>query len=158
VRPRRLVGGFVVALLACRSRADNPGAPAEPATPSRTEASAAAPAAVADLAEPFSFASNPAPGGGPRPQASASGPARFLFDFEDADLPELVEVVSAITGKRFLYSGAIPRLHATLRSPDRVTAHEAYRAFLTILQANGLTVVERGRISNIVASASLINR
>lgn len=80
------------------------------------------------------------------------GEARFDFDFEDADLPELVRLVGRITGKRFIYSGKMPVIQASLHSPQRVTADEAYRAFLTILETNGLTVVERGPFHNIVPS------
>ncbi len=84
--------------------------------------------------------------------AVRTGADRFAFDFEDINLPELVRLISSITGKRFIYSGKMPTLHASAHSPERVTAEEAYRAFLTILEMNGLTVVERGRLSAIVPS------
>jgi len=158
VRGGTFVAVFIVALLGCRSRPDAPTVPAEPAAPFSAEASAVAPTEVAELAPTPSVVTDQAPGEGPPAQPVAAGLRRFAFDFEDADLPELVRAVSAITGKRLMYAGQIPPLHATLRSPEPITADEAYRAFLTILQANGLTIVERGRISTIVASASLINR
>jgi general secretion pathway protein D len=90
-------------------------------------------------------------------EAAASAPpeARFAFDFDDVDLPELVRLVGGITGKRFVYTGKMPALHASAHSPDRVTAEGAYQAFLAILEANGLTVVVRGRFLAIVASPGL---
>jgi general secretion pathway protein D len=91
----------------------------------------------------------------PPTAATVSPETRFAFDFDDADLPTLVRLVSNITGKRFLYSGVMPALHASAHAPDRVTAEEAYRSFLTILQSNGLTVVERGRFYQIVPSPGL---
>jgi general secretion pathway protein D len=83
---------------------------------------------------------------------TASGPARFAFDFEDADLPALVRLVGGITGKRFILSGPLPAVRATVHSPEPVTADEAYGAFLSILQANGLTVVQSGPFWKIMAS------
>jgi hypothetical protein len=139
--------GFWVAsvalVLGCRSSTDAPA----PRPESLPAVSATASAFV--VTPPPSAASVPAPSEGPR---------RYMFAFDDADLPELVVMISAITGKRFLYTGSIPHLHATLRSPDSVTADEAYAAFLTILQANGLTVVSRGNVNEIIAAATLINR
>jgi hypothetical protein len=133
----------VVLLLGCRSSVDAP-TPRPDTVPAAT-----ATASVPILSTPPSAASA---------SASSEGPKRYAFDFEDADLPELVRLISTITGKRFLYTGSIPHLHATSRSPQPVTADEAYAAFLTILQANGLTVVARGNVNEIIASATLINR
>jgi general secretion pathway protein D len=134
----------IVAVLGCRSSHEAPRPVAEP-----VPSAAASASAVVALPIPESNAGA---------TAESAGPRRYAFDFEDADLPELVRLISAITGKRFLYTGTIPHLHATSRSPAPVTAEEAYAAFLTILQANGLTVVPRGDVINIIPSASLINR
>ena len=87
--------------------------------------------------------------------ASTPHDGRFAFDFDDADLPDLVRLVSRITGKRFIYSGKMPTLHASAHAPELVTAEEAYRGFLTILQENGLTVLERGRFYQIMPSPGL---
>jgi general secretion pathway protein D len=43
-------------------------------------------------------------------------------------------------------------VHATVRSPEPVTAAEAYSAFLAILQSNGLTVVSSGPFWKILPS------
>jgi hypothetical protein len=133
----------VVLLLGCRSSADVP----TPRPDTVPAASATASAPIVSTPPTAATAT-----------ATREGPKRYAFDFEDADLPELVRLISAITGKRFLYTGSVPHLHATSRSPDPVTADEAYAAFLTILQANGLTVVARGNVNEIIASATLINR
>jgi type II secretory pathway component GspD/PulD (secretin) len=137
-----LRGGVLigVALVACQSRSDPVPHPEPPL--------------VDVVAPPASEPSAPA-SAAPR----APGPERYEFDFVDADLPELVRLISSITGKRFLYTGQIPHLHATVRSPQPLTREEAYAAFLTILRANGLTIVPRpGGVNDIVPSASLINR
>jgi type II secretory pathway component GspD/PulD (secretin) len=138
--------GAAVAALAGRPEA----APDRGAAPAATHAAEAVPAS-----------SPPGPGGTPDPAPSPSVPAprapadsatgvaarRFASDFEDADLPALVRLVGGITGKRFILSGPLPAVRATVHSPEPVTADEA---FVTILQANGLTVVRTGPFWKIV--------
>ncbi len=75
---------------------------------------------------------------------------RVAFSLEDADLAELVRVIGELTGKRFIFGGKIRNIKATVFSPQKVTVAEAYQAFLSILEANGLTVVPHGRFYKIV--------
>lgn len=77
---------------------------------------------------------------------------RVSFSLEDADLPELVRVIGELTGKRFIFGGKVRSIKATVFSPQKVTVAEAYQAFLSILEANGLTVVPHGRFYKIVDS------
>lgn len=79
--------------------------------------------------------------------------ARVDFTLEDADLPDLVRMISRITGKRFILPGKARSIKATVASEAPVTAAEAYRAFLSILQLNGMTIVPSGRYLKIVESA-----
>ncbi len=74
------------------------------------------------------------------------------FSLEDADLPDLVRVIGELTGKRFIFGGKVKNIKATVFSPQKVTVAEAYQAFLSILEANGLTVVPHGRFYKIVDS------
>ena len=83
----------------------------------------------------------------PRP-----GGDKVSFSLEDADLPELVRVIGELTGKRFIFGGKVHNIKATVFSPQKVTVAEAYQAFLSILEANGLTVVPHGRFYKIVDS------
>src|SRR3984893_13646545 len=80
------------------------------------------------------------------------GGERVSFSLEDADLPELVRVIGELTGKRFIFGGKVHNIKATVFSPQKVTVAEAYQAFLSILEANGLTVVPHGRFYKIVDS------
>ncbi|MDP9034549.1 MAG: type II secretion system secretin GspD, partial [Myxococcota bacterium] len=80
------------------------------------------------------------------------GGERVSFSLEDADLPELVRVIGELTGKRFIFGGKVRSIKATVFSPQKVTVAEAYQAFLSILEANGLTVVPHGRFYKIVDS------
>jgi general secretion pathway protein D len=84
--------------------------------------------------------------------------ARVSFNLEDADLPDLVRIVSRITGKRFILPSKARSIKATVYSPSDVTAAEAYQAFLSILQLNGLTLEASGRYYKIVESSSIESR
>lgn len=80
--------------------------------------------------------------------------ARVAFNLEDADLPDLVRIVSRITGKRFILPSKARSIKATVYSPTDVTAAEAYQAFLSILDLNGLTLETSGRYYKIVETSS----
>ncbi len=84
--------------------------------------------------------------------APRAGEERVSFSLEDADLAELVRVIGELTGKRFIFGGKVRNIKATVFSPQKVTVAEAYQAFLSILEANGLTVVPHGRFYKIVES------
>lgn len=84
--------------------------------------------------------------------------ARVAFNLEDADLPDLVRIVSRITGKRFILPSKARSIKATIYSPTDVTAAEAYSAFLSILQLNGLTLEPAGRYLKIVESSGIESR
>ncbi len=122
----------------------------------------------------------PAPGGTPRGTGPATDPtfrpgnvqefdtgidyrptppgARVTFNLEDADLPDLVRLISSITGKRFILPGKARSIKASVYAPTKVTAAEAYQAFLSILQLNGMTVVPSGRYLKIVESQNIENQ
>src|SRR5204862_4693728 len=55
-----------------------------------------------------------------------------------------------LTGKRFIFGGKVKNIKASVYSPQKVTVAEAYQAFLSILEANKLTVVPHGRFLKIV--------
>ncbi|MBN1773357.1 MAG: type II secretion system secretin GspD [Deltaproteobacteria bacterium] len=78
---------------------------------------------------------------------------RIQFNLQDVDLPILVRIISNITGRRFILGAKARSIKATVFSPEEVTAGEAYRAFLAVLQSNGMTVVPAGRYWVITESA-----
>ncbi|MCW5791924.1 MAG: type II secretion system secretin GspD [Polyangiaceae bacterium] len=77
------------------------------------------------------------------------------FNLQDADLAELVNHISGMTGRRFIYGAKVRQIKATVVSPTPVTLAEAYEAFLSILEANGMTVVPHGRFLKIVDSGGI---
>lgn len=80
---------------------------------------------------------------------------RVTFNLEDADLPDLVRLISNLTGKRFILPGKVRSIKATVFAPTKVSVQEAYNAFLSILEVNGLTVVPAGRYLKIAETANV---
>ncbi len=78
------------------------------------------------------------------------------FNLQDADLAELVNHISGLTGRRFIYGAKVRQVKATVVSPEPITIEEAYQAFLSILEANGMTVVPHGRFMKIVDSGGVV--
>jgi type II secretory pathway component GspD/PulD (secretin) len=80
------------------------------------------------------------------------------FSVEGADLPELVRSVARITGRRFILATSVRTIQATVVSEEPVSAQDVYRAFLSILLLNGLTIVRSGRYELIVESPGIERR
>jgi general secretion pathway protein D len=79
------------------------------------------------------------------------------LSLQNAELPDLVRVMSEMTGKRFLVAAVPKSFQATIVSPQKVTVAEAYQAFLAVLAANHLTVVPRGRFYKIVDAQDAVH-
>jgi general secretion pathway protein D len=80
------------------------------------------------------------------------------FNLQDADLAELVNHISGLTGRRFIYGAKVRSIKATVVSPEPVSLDEAYQAFLSILEANGMTVVPHGRFYKIIDSGGIASQ
>lgn len=127
----------------------------EPARPTRNEPTDELPGAAKELpkesmeaiAEQVDTPYRPKPGG-----------HMVKFNLEDADLAELVNHISGLTGRRFIYGAKVRQIKVTVVSPDAVTLNEAYEAFLSILDANGMTVVPHGRFLKIVDASGIVSR
>ncbi len=73
------------------------------------------------------------------------------MNFNDVDLRVLIKFISELTGKNFLVDPGI-KGKVTILSPQKVTVDEAYKVFLSVLEVNGFTAVQAGKIIKIVAS------
>lgn len=148
-----------------KTPAGTPAAPAVPAAvPGAPPAAPAAPATPATDRDP--------PGAAPPPPSTMEKIAQATdvpfrakpgghlvkFNLQDADLAELVNHISGLTGKRFIYGAKVRQVKATVVSPEPVTLEEAYQAFLSILEANGMTVVPHGRFLKIVDSGGVVTQ
>jgi general secretion pathway protein D len=80
------------------------------------------------------------------------------FNLDDADLPDLVKAISNMTGKRFIYGGKLRQVKATVYSPEKISRAEAYAAFLSILETNGMTVIPQGRFLKIVETPGIVSQ
>jgi general secretion pathway protein D len=86
---------------------------------------------------------------------SMSPRAMVTFNLENADLPDLVRLISNITGKRFILPGKVRSIQASVYAPTQVPVAAAYSAFLSILDVNGMTVVPAGRYLKIVETQGI---
>jgi general secretion pathway protein D len=81
--------------------------------------------------------------------------ARVTFNLEEAELPDLVRLISNMTGRRFILPTKLRAIKATVFAPTKVTVAEAYQAFLSVLEVNGFTVVPAGRYLKIVEANNI---
>ena len=79
------------------------------------------------------------------------------LSLENADLSDLVRTMSEMTGRRFVVATTVKTFQATVVAPQKVTVGEAYQAFLSILAANHLTVVPRGRFLKIIDAQDAVH-
>jgi general secretion pathway protein D len=84
--------------------------------------------------------------------------AAVTLNLENATLDELVRLISSVTGKRFILHGAARDVKASIYAPEKVSAREAYQAFLSILELHGLALVEAGAYAKIVESKDIQRR
>ena len=92
----------------------------------------------------------PAPGAEVDPDTIAPATAgHIVLNFRDADILQLVTLMSDLTGKTFLVDS---NLHGTvtLVAPSPVNLDEAYQIFLSVLKSRGFITVSQGPIVKIV--------
>lgn len=92
------------------------------------------------------------------PYKPTSPSKRITFNLEGADLTDLVRLISQLTGKRFIMPSKLRSIQATVYAPTKVTVAEAYQAFLSILELNGMALVPAGRYLKIVESGGVENK
>jgi general secretion pathway protein D len=96
-------------------------------------------------------------GGGMADAADAQKPLiqkgagnRVTLDFREIELTDLIQTISELTGKNFLYDDTV-KGKATIVSPEGMTVDEAYQLFQTVLNIKGFTIVPSGKVNKIVA-------
>ena len=102
--------------------------------------------------QPGTISSGP-PATGPMPSELAgakAGTGSVQVNFSEVDLPDLLQWISGITGRRFIYGAKVRSIKVTLYSPQPVSVDEAYKVFLVALDTNGLTVIPHGRFLKII--------
>ncbi len=72
------------------------------------------------------------------------------FDLPEKELRDVITLISKWTGKNFILDNKIKGKTITILGPSQVTLEEAYHAFLTALEVNGLTTVQSGKFIKII--------
>ena len=75
--------------------------------------------------------------------------ARVNFDFK-GDIKELVETVSKTTCKNFILTNKVRSQKFEIISPTPITVNEAWRAFLSALEANDFSLIQVGKYYKII--------
>jgi len=74
---------------------------------------------------------------------------QVTLDFRDVELTDLVQTISELTGKNFLYDDRV-KGKVTIVSPDSMSLEEAYQLFMSVLYVKGFTIVPSGKVNKIV--------
>lgn len=74
------------------------------------------------------------------------------FDLMDKDIKDVVTMISKWTGKNFIVDPKKIGGRITIMGPSAVSLQEAYQAFLTALEANGLTTIQAGKYIRVIDS------
>jgi general secretion pathway protein D len=88
---------------------------------------------------------------------AASAPAssaRITPNFKDADITQIIEAVTAATGRNFIIDPRV-RAQVTMLSSTPMTPDQFYQAFLAILQVHGFVAVPAGNIIKVLPDANL---
>jgi general secretion pathway protein D len=86
------------------------------------------------------------------PAALAQGPT-ITPNYKDADLRQIIEAVSAITGKNFIVDPRV-RAQVTMLSSQPMSPDAFYAAFLSILEVHGYIAVPSGDLIKILPDAN----
>ena len=81
--------------------------------------------------------------------AGMSAAGQITLDFRDVELTDLVQTISELTGRNFLYDETV-KGKVTIISPESMTLDEAYQLFLSVLNVKGYTIVPSGKVNKIV--------
>jgi general secretion pathway protein D len=84
----------------------------------------------------------------------AGSGARITPNFKDADLTQIIEAVTAATGRNFIIDPRV-RAQVTMLSSTPMTPDQFYQAFLAILQVHGFVAVPAGNIIKVIPDANL---
>lgn len=132
------------------------GGPPRPILPSPAKRPGSLTGPAGSTAKPESAGTSVAgSSGSPAKEAdmkSAAAKGRFHFDFNKSPIGDIVKVISEITQKNFIIPEKIKGQQLTIMCPKAVTQDEAYRAFLSALEANDITIVKAGAFFKLIQS------
>ena len=74
------------------------------------------------------------------------------FDYPNADILDLVKAIGKLTGLNFIIDPSVKGKTITVIAPSQITVAEAYKAFLSALAVNGLTLIKSGAFWKVQAT------
>ncbi len=86
-------------------------------------------------------------------QAQAQAQGAITPNYKEADLSQIIEAVSAVTGKNFIVDPRV-RAQVTMLSSTPMSPAAFYEAFLSILQVHGFVAVPAGDVIKILPDAN----
>lgn len=86
-------------------------------------------------------------------KSAAEAEMLVTLDFQDVDLIDMINTISELTGKNFVYDESV-RGKVSVVSPKPVSVDEAFQLFSTVLNIKGYTIIPSGRVNKIVATRS----
>ena len=81
----------------------------------------------------------------------------ITIDFDNVEINLLIKYISELTGRNFIVDPAV-RGNVTIISPTKISEHDAYLVFLSVLEIHGFTTVPSGSVIKIVPSAEARSR
>ncbi|MFQ5580641.1 MAG: secretin N-terminal domain-containing protein [Nitrospiria bacterium] len=84
----------------------------------------------------------------PQPVAQDLQEEKITLDFNNVNLPVLVQFISELTGKNFVIDERV-RGKVTIFSPGKIAVSQVYDVFVSVLELKGLAVVVHGDIYQI---------
>ncbi|HYC57571.1 MAG TPA: type II secretion system secretin GspD [Candidatus Binatia bacterium] len=78
-------------------------------------------------------------------------PNQIVMNFEEVELTAFIKFISRVTGKNFVFGDKIAGTVSVV-SPTAVTPNQAYQLFQSVLATQGLTTVDEGVVTRIVAT------
>ncbi len=71
------------------------------------------------------------------------------IDFNDVDINVFIKFISKLTNKNFVVDSRV-KGNVTIISPSKISVRDAYKVFQTVLDINGFSTVESGKIIKII--------
>ena len=93
----------------------------------------------------------------PKSGAKASNERYITIDFDNVEINLLIKYISELTGKNFIVDPAVQG-NVTIISPTKISEHDAYLVFLSVLEIHGFTTVPSGSVIKIIPSAEARSR
>jgi len=86
------------------------------------------------------------------PSEAGQGDDKLVsIDFSDVDINVFIKFISELTGKNFIVDRRV-KGNVTIISPSKISVKEAYMVFESVLNINGFSTVQAGRVIKIVPS------